>query len=304
MPSSVADVFGAAGLAPSGVVRWGQVVPSGRPGVYAVTLVEDPNATGPGILLCPIRMEAVEELLAVRPELRLNADRPTAQDLADRVESFWIPDEVIVYLGLAGTALTGRLNQYYGTPLGARSPHAGGWFLKLLTNLNDLYVHWSECEDPAEAEDRMMGAFCENVSKRSATSLRDPQNPLPFANLRWPRGGRKSHGITGATAAHTPSPARASSTEAASLPRGSLSSRRRRADVEAIGRFLQDELRKRGMDEVAAVEAARWLEKAGILKNSQDRPGLPLRNLLRKGLVPGQRQETNNRWFINRIEPD
>lgn len=52
--------------------------------------------------------------------------------------------------------------------------------------------------------------------------------------------------------------------------------------------------------EVPAVEAAHWLDQAGLLRDSEIRHGLPLRNLLRAGLIVGQRQEPNRRWFIDR----
>jgi hypothetical protein len=45
-----------------------------------------------------------------------------------------------------------------------------------------------------------------------------------------------------------------------------------------LGTFLQREVRTRGRDEVPAVEAARWLDRAHVLSDSTSRPGLPLRN--------------------------
>ena len=73
-------------------------------------------------------------------------------------------------------------------------------------------------------------------------------------------------------------------------------------DVAGINQFLQEELRRRERSEVAAVEAARWLDQAGRLNDSEIRRGLPLRNLLRAGLITGQRQEPNHRWFIERVD--
>lgn len=69
----------------------------------------------------------------------------------------------------------------------------------------------------------------------------------------------------------------------------------------AIVEFLQRELSKRNLSSVSAVEAATWLDGAGILKDSKDRPGKPLRDLLRAGRIAGQRQEPNGRWHIDRI---
>src|SRR5688572_7347615 len=68
----------------------------------------------------------------------------------------------------------------------------------------------------------------------------------------------------------------------------------------AVSAFLQDELRKRDLMSVAAVEAARWLDDAGLLKDSATRPGKPVRDLLRAEKMAGQRQEKNRLWFIDR----
>lgn len=53
---------------------------------------------------------------------------------------------------------------------------------------------------------------------------------------------------------------------------------------------------------MSAVEAATWLEAAGLLEDSLDRPGRPLRELLRAGLIDNARQEHNRRWFIDRAD--
>jgi hypothetical protein len=68
-----------------------------------------------------------------------------------------------------------------------------------------------------------------------------------------------------------------------------------------INAFLQGELRRRGLSEVTAVEAARWLDEAALLADSESRPGLPLRNLLRDGVIDGSDQrppQAYGRWFI------
>jgi hypothetical protein len=73
--------------------------------------------------------------------------------------------------------------------------------------------------------------------------------------------------------------------------------------VPAINDFLQGQLRERGLEDVRAVEAARWLETAGLLGDSESRPGLPLRNLLRSGVIAGSDQRPdrpNGRWFVVR----
>ncbi len=72
-------------------------------------------------------------------------------------------------------------------------------------------------------------------------------------------------------------------------------------NMDEINQFLQDRLKRSGCDSVGAVEASEWLDEAGLLHNSADRPGKPLRNLLRNGMLVGQRQESNKRWFIDYV---
>jgi hypothetical protein len=68
-------------------------------------------------------------------------------------------------------------------------------------------------------------------------------------------------------------------------------------DIDAINRHIQKQLRESGLERVSAVEAARWLDDAGLLRDSRQRRGKPLRDLLRAREVIGQRRD-GNRWFI------
>lgn len=76
-----------------------------------------------------------------------------------------------------------------------------------------------------------------------------------------------------------------------------------RSETARIESYLQDELLRRALPEVSAVEAARWLDEGGLLRDSQSRPGLPLRNLLRAGAIENADQRPPRRygkWFIVR----
>jgi hypothetical protein len=56
--------------------------------------------------------------------------------------------------------------------------------------------------------------------------------------------------------------------------------------MNAITKFLDEYLTRTGRPSIDPVEANALLAKAGILRDSKDRPGKPLRNLLRKGQFP------------------
>ena len=198
MPTTIADAFAAAGLIRQGVVKWKTKPKSSAPGVYMVSLDPSPTSCECKVTEAPLAADEFQKWLKVRPELTLDGDQPTARQLMDRVRRFWIPDEVILYIGLAGTSLSQRVGQYYNTPIGRRSPHRGGYFLKLLSNLSELWVHYAECADFKVAERRMLQLFCSHLSQDSRQALHDPAHPFPFANLEWPRGPKKSHGLRGA----------------------------------------------------------------------------------------------------------
>ena len=72
-------------------------------------------------------------------------------------------------------------------------------------------------------------------------------------------------------------------------------------DVAKINTFLQAQLRRKGRIEVAAVEAAQWLDAAGLLADRTARRGQPLRKLLRKGVIAGGEQRSARWWWIRQV---
>ena len=80
---------------------------------------------------------------------------------------------------------------------------------------------------------------------------------------------------------------------------------RNKPEIERINNYLQSCLREFGRAEVSAVEAAKWLDRADLLKDSPTRPGKPLRDLLRAEKILGQEQRPNRKcgnWWITRVD--
>jgi len=215
VPSTVASLFTAANAELVGVVQWGERIPppKGGPGtgIYVVSLTGAADRLDGTLPACPISTAAVSELLELRPELRLDGCRPDAAQLAGRLAAFWCADEVVLYVGRAGhrkhievSELADRVTEYYTTPLGARSPHAGGWPLKTLANLDELHVHYACCADYIKAEQRMLDRFAEQLSNSTRESLYDSIVVMPFANLQDGHGRRKPHRIRGSRAPRKP----------------------------------------------------------------------------------------------------
>ncbi len=68
-------------------------------------------------------------LVRIRAKSRVDSQRPDIDELRGRIGAFWLGDRIVLYVGKAASSARRRVGQYYRTPLGARSPHAGGWFL-------------------------------------------------------------------------------------------------------------------------------------------------------------------------------
>src|SRR3954452_16337053 len=97
MPSTVADIFAAAGPTPAGVASWGEPPRPPRrstaaaTGVYVVALTDQLDGLGGQRAEAPVSGTAVDELRAMRrKELSLDgALEPTREALVARLAAFW-----------------------------------------------------------------------------------------------------------------------------------------------------------------------------------------------------------------------
>ncbi len=195
MPSSINDIFSNTSTIYKGVVKWGDRIPSSQSGVYAVTLTLNPNTLDELLNYSPIDPEIVRMWVANLPQFSLDdAIQPNYLDVVERLKKFWLPDEYIIYIGKA-TNLRSRVGQYYRTPLGVRKPHAGGHWIKTLKNLSSMYIHYGLTNQPKIEEAKMLKYFIDNISPDTRNKLFDHERPFPFANLEYPQGTRKRHGI-------------------------------------------------------------------------------------------------------------
>lgn len=199
------------GLLPDGPVPWGRPVPARGSGVFVVEL--------PGPLsTAPIELTRVGKWLEHVPTLTLDGARPSSRALAARLASFWLPTEVVLYVGATEASIGARVAAMQRTVLGDRRPHAGGHWLHLLTALPKTRVWWAETDAVEEYEDALLGAFAAAVSGGSASaaggsaaggSTASPIGAgeiLPFANLRRPTGERRSSGLAGSLLAEPLAP--------------------------------------------------------------------------------------------------
>jgi hypothetical protein len=275
-------------LSVGGVVNWGKAPASASPGVYIVSLQDPINSA-------PLDDSVIQKWINRVPGMRLDGAPPTVATLRERLEQFWIPTERVLYIGLAGTSLATRLRQYYGTPLGDRRPHAGGYWIKTLSVLAETEVTWAEADEPAAAEGRLLESFGENVDTGIHRRLPGGQ-VLPFANLQNGAGRRKPHGISGSRLPTTRTSALAPGDERIFDPPKPSGAR---ADIAAINAAIQRIACAARDRRVTAPEAARELDRVGLLRDSPSRRGKPLRDLLRARLIAHSYQERGRFWFID-----
>ena len=165
MSISIASAFASAGLDPKGSVRWTEELPVRDPGVYVLSLTPDTKSDTPTLGNAPIDIVQLDRLLAARPHIRIDGRPANSALLERRISSFWLPNEPILYIGQTKTPLRHRVKDFYKHSIGDRSPHAGGWWVKALTCLPEVWVHYALTEDFKECERVMLRHFIANADE-------------------------------------------------------------------------------------------------------------------------------------------
>jgi len=198
MPTTIAQILASASLAQKGSVKWGDKVNSNSSGVYIISLSPDPSQNLGNLKDAPLSLEVIKEWLDKVKTFKLDGKtKPSVEAVAFHLSQFWLPDENILYIGKADSNLGKRVGQYYCTPLGASKPHRGGQWIKVLSNINQLFIYYTECSNAKAYETGMLKFFIKKVSSFTLEKLCDPEHPYPFANLEITE--RKKHLIRYAT---------------------------------------------------------------------------------------------------------
>ena len=210
MAMTINNLLREVGLNPANLrrVKWGEKFACQEIGIYIVSTCSDSSKNENLYSSAPIDDKMLAFWLNKVPGMKLDGNRPSVQELKQRLADFWLPKENIVYIGQTENSLAKRVGQYYITELGDAKPHAGGHWLKTLKILNDLWVYYLPCPSPKEVEEKLLDCFWRLSSQKESPSLLNEnlllrfskENlVLPFANLELTRGKRKKHGITGST---------------------------------------------------------------------------------------------------------
>jgi transcription elongation factor GreA len=173
------DLLYALGLGIEGPVLWGHPVSATGPGVFLIELpTHEPKVS--------IDPTAVRDWIERAPDLRLDGKRPTVAELQSRLASFWLPRQVILYIGSSQRSVGARLASIYRTPLGERRPQPSGYWLKTLKDINKARIWWVETAEAELYEDQLLETFMKSA------------RALPYGVLTSPAGVRRETGIVNA----------------------------------------------------------------------------------------------------------
>jgi transcription elongation factor GreA len=145
----------------------------------------------------PIELTRVGKWIERVETLRLDGERPTSRRLAARLAAFWLPSQVVLYVGATPSSIAARARALRETALGDRRPHSGGHWLHVLGGIDGTRIWWAATDAVEESEDALLAAFADGVPEAERAALPDRDIVLPFANLRTATGDRKRTGLSG-----------------------------------------------------------------------------------------------------------
>jgi len=195
---TVNDIFKKVGLKPSQPYPWGTVIPEFGNGVYVISTSSNP-AKNEGITpQCTIEKAVFKKWKELSPDLNVDGEN-SINHFQNELNKYWKPNQNILYIGESSSETNGlskRIKQFYDHQVGCKGPHTGGYWIKLLAQLNDLNVYYAVCDNPRDTEFKMLMYFIEKSIGKSFYELQSLGSHLPFANLKV--DFQKKHGISNA----------------------------------------------------------------------------------------------------------
>lgn len=201
MTVTVSDLLDSVDLQPQGRILWSEMNSwlrrsrSTSPGVYFVSLSKSPDSIHDTIPTAPICLKAVQNWINRVPNLKIDGHRPISpEEIVLRLQEFWLPNENILYLGNSGN-IKRRIGNLTSHEMGDRSSHRGGHWIRLLSNLDDLYIHYAYTSNQSNTAKKLLEEIKTKVYKDIDKNSRVASCAIPFANIDGP-GCRKKHGLS------------------------------------------------------------------------------------------------------------
>ncbi|OIQ21193.1 hypothetical protein [Lacinutrix sp. MedPE-SW] len=188
MAVSVAELFEEFRLKPKGSFSWNHPLDANYNGVYVLALTSNPNDKEPHPFNFEICDDTFSYWLSQATDLQINGEKVTKKEQVKQyLKQFWNPNENILYIGESSSPtnpLQKRIKQFYSHKVGQKGPHTGGYWLKLLSCLNNVSVYYAQAQNPREVEFKMLMKFVELSTGKSFYEIENFANYLPFANVK------------------------------------------------------------------------------------------------------------------------
>jgi len=196
MLTSISELTSVFNLKVSQSLKWGTEFQEKSHGIYIISLYQNIKLLPKDNSSISFSNRQIKHWMQNAPSMTLNCKKPSIGELQQHLSKFWLQDESILYIGKAEKqSLQNRLSQFYRHQVGKKSPHKGGYWLKLLSDLNNYHIHILPTDNSHVIEEQMLQYFIENVSEESKSGLIDKDLCLPFANLQLRSGVIKKHGL-------------------------------------------------------------------------------------------------------------
>ncbi len=186
MPISVEQLVKISGLNPARLrtYKWGEGIESTSRGVYLISTSKDILATEPIFESAPLNDTSILYWIEKDEKLKTDGKPATLLNIKDRLDSYWLADETILYIGKSNSTIGIRqhMSNLYNLNLGNNQHINTGVWLKTLDILYQLHVHYISCAHPDDKKKEMILNFKSQFSKKSKKKLMNHSHEFPFAN--------------------------------------------------------------------------------------------------------------------------
>lgn len=196
MSITAKQLFKTVGITQFETIMWGDIKIAAIPnkfGVYVIELNEVQKSPF-------FDAAAIKSWLSNSGHVIIDNKAATYKSVNAELNAHWHAEETILYVGQTSTSAKGlkkRLVDFYNHKPGNKGPHAGGYWLKLLSNLDTVKVHYAVCDSAYEIEFKMLLKFVMlSANKSDILKIKDLGKYLPFANRT--ADFDKKHNIKGA----------------------------------------------------------------------------------------------------------
>ena len=186
MPISVEQLVKISGLNPKRMrtYKWGEAVESTSRGVYMISTSKDIFALEPIFELAPLNDASILNWIEKDEKMKTDGKPATLLYIKNKLESFWLEDETILYIGKSNSTVGIRqhMSNIYNLSLGNNKGVTRSVWLKTLDILNQLHIHYISCNHPEDMKKEMILNFKSQLTKRPKKKLKTHSLEFPFAN--------------------------------------------------------------------------------------------------------------------------